>query len=150
MKQNSDTGRNESAVRFRFADTAEGVRFTIGVADRPATRLDYISMLLGGNVAQRSTWIRTAERVVEVSGGMYRDGVQHIVIDLDIGSHRLSRWMCMSGHRIAHGAFTLQRLAARAGSRAASPRALRASGLGSRGWRRRRPWLAAARADSPS
>jgi hypothetical protein len=71
------------AVRFSFEDVEDAVRFTINVADRPATRLDYVSMLLGGNLAQRSAWIRTAERVVEASGGTAPDGVKHVVTNLD-------------------------------------------------------------------
>jgi uncharacterized protein YbjT (DUF2867 family) len=71
------------AVRFHFEEVGGGVRFTIQVADRPATRIDYVSMLLGGNLAQRSAWIRTAERVVEASGGEAPHGVKHRVTDLD-------------------------------------------------------------------
>jgi nucleoside-diphosphate-sugar epimerase len=71
------------AVRFSFRDVPGAVRFTINVADRPATRFDYVAMLLGGNVAQRRTWIETAERVVAASGGRAPDGVKHVVSDLD-------------------------------------------------------------------
>jgi nucleoside-diphosphate-sugar epimerase len=71
------------AVRFQFADVPTGIRFTINVADRPATAVDYIGMALIGNAAQRSAWVTTAERVLEASGGTAPDGVRHSSADLD-------------------------------------------------------------------
>src|SRR5690606_10512110 len=71
------------AVRFQFADVPTGVRFTINVADRPATAVDYLGMALIGNAAQRSAWVTTAERVVEASGGEAPDGVRHAARELD-------------------------------------------------------------------
>src|SRR5690606_29844726 len=51
-------------VRFRFQDRAErgaSVRFIIDVVERPASRLDQLSMALVGTAAQTRTWKRTAE-----------------------------------------------------------------------------------------
>jgi nucleoside-diphosphate-sugar epimerase len=71
------------AVRFQFADVPTGLRFTINVADRPATALDYVAMALVGNAAQRAAWVTTAERVLEASGGVAPDGVRHAAASLD-------------------------------------------------------------------
>jgi uncharacterized protein YbjT (DUF2867 family) len=71
------------AVRFEFAEVPTGLRFTINVADRPATALDYVGMALVGNAAQRKAWVTTAERVVEASGGEAPDGVRHSAASLD-------------------------------------------------------------------
>jgi hypothetical protein len=71
------------AVRFQFADVPTGIRFTINVADRPATAVDYIGMALIGNAAQRSAWVTTAERVLEASGGVAPEGVKHSSSSLD-------------------------------------------------------------------
>ncbi|HSJ23573.1 MAG TPA: NAD-dependent epimerase/dehydratase family protein [Longimicrobiales bacterium] len=79
-------------VRFRFddveADTPDNirsdvVRFTIDVVERPASRVDQISMALVGSAAQKRTWQQTAENVVERSGGSSDEGVQEESWSLD-------------------------------------------------------------------
>lgn len=63
-------------VRFRFQDRDGGVvRFTIDVAERPASRLDQISMALVGRAAQTKTWKQTAENVARAAGGDTPHGV---------------------------------------------------------------------------
>lgn len=63
-------------VRFRFQDRDDGViRFTIDVAERPASRLDQISMALVGRAAQTRTWKQTAENVARTAGGDTPEGV---------------------------------------------------------------------------
>ena len=64
-------------VRFTFKSTATGLLFEINVYDRPATLIDTVGMALGGNYAQRSTWIAAAENMLEKSGGTSSEGVQH-------------------------------------------------------------------------
>jgi hypothetical protein len=57
-------------VRFRFQDRDNGtVRFIIDVVERPASRLDQISMALIGTAAQTRTWKETAENVARACGG---------------------------------------------------------------------------------
>jgi uncharacterized protein YbjT (DUF2867 family) len=64
-------------VHFHFADLSGGtLRFTIDVVERPASRLDQISMALVGSAAQKRTWIATAGNVLERSGGTSEEGVQ--------------------------------------------------------------------------
>jgi nucleoside-diphosphate-sugar epimerase/uncharacterized protein (UPF0548 family) len=57
-------------VRFQFQDRDDGgVRFTIDVVERPASRVDQLSMALGGSIAQARTWRQTAENVADLAGG---------------------------------------------------------------------------------
>jgi uncharacterized protein YbjT (DUF2867 family) len=57
-------------VRFSAADLGAGrVAFTIDVIERPASRLDQLSMALGGSAAQKRTWIQTVENVCDLAGG---------------------------------------------------------------------------------
>jgi uncharacterized protein YbjT (DUF2867 family) len=63
-------------VRFSCADRAGGVvRFTIEVVERPASRIDQISMAIVGSAAQKRTWISTAEAVCTHAGGHAPEGV---------------------------------------------------------------------------
>lgn len=63
-------------VRFAFEDIGPGaVRFTIDVIERPASRLDQLSMALVGSAAQKRTWKATAENVCEHAGGRADEGV---------------------------------------------------------------------------
>jgi uncharacterized protein YbjT (DUF2867 family) len=71
-------------VRFRFAELEDGViRFTIDVVERPASRVDQVSMLLVGSAAQKRTWTEMAERVLELSGGRSDEGVEEESWSLD-------------------------------------------------------------------
>lgn len=64
-------------VRFSFEDAGPGaVHFTIDIAERPATRLDRVSMTIVGRLAQRQAWTETARRIIEASGGHAPDGVR--------------------------------------------------------------------------
>jgi uncharacterized protein YbjT (DUF2867 family) len=57
-------------VRFIFADRGPGrVTFTIDVVERPASRVDQLSMMLGGSIAQKRTWTRTVSNVCDLAGG---------------------------------------------------------------------------------
>jgi NADH dehydrogenase len=63
-------------VHFEFADLdGDGVRFTIDVVERPASRLDQLSMALVGRLVQRRTWAVTAENVTREAGGEAPEGV---------------------------------------------------------------------------
>jgi uncharacterized protein YbjT (DUF2867 family) len=63
-------------VRFSFIDLAPGsIRFTIDVVERPASRLDQLSMALVGSAAQKRTWQDTAENVCAHAGGSSEEGV---------------------------------------------------------------------------
>jgi uncharacterized protein YbjT (DUF2867 family) len=62
-------------VRFRFDEAGDAIRFTIDVVERPASRVDQISMALGGSFAQKRTWIATAEAVCQHAGGRAPAGV---------------------------------------------------------------------------
>jgi uncharacterized protein YbjT (DUF2867 family) len=63
-------------VRFAFADESDGtLRFTIEVVERPASRLDQLSMALVGSAAQKRTWIQTAENVCTHAGATSSEGV---------------------------------------------------------------------------
>ncbi|CAN5643395.1 hypothetical protein BH23GEM9_BH23GEM9_06990 [soil metagenome] len=71
-------------VRFSFSDVAPTtVRFTIDVIERPASRLDQISMALGGSAAQKRSWTSTAERICAHAGGTSADGVMEDSWSLD-------------------------------------------------------------------
>jgi uncharacterized protein YbjT (DUF2867 family) len=71
-------------VRFSFADSRPGVvRFTIDVAERPASRLDQLSMALVGSAAQKRTWQATAENVCTHAGGRSEQGVEEDSWSLD-------------------------------------------------------------------
>lgn len=64
-------------VHFHFASIDDDViRFTIDVVERPASRIDQLSMAVIGSLAQKRTWITTAENVLERSGGRSDDGVE--------------------------------------------------------------------------
>ena len=65
------------AVHFRFSPRGSGIRFEIEVFDRAATLIDQAIMRLGGDLAQRRTWLETAGRVLETSGGESSEGVRH-------------------------------------------------------------------------
>jgi NADH dehydrogenase len=82
-------------VRFRFRDLEDGaVRFTIDVAERPASRFDQITMALIGTAAQTRTWKQTAANVAEKSGGRARDGVEEESWELDDESaEALESWI---------------------------------------------------------
>jgi uncharacterized protein YbjT (DUF2867 family) len=71
-------------VRFQFQDRDDGAaRFTIDVIERPATRLDQVSMALVGSAAQARTWKQTAENVVDLAGGRARAEVDEESWSLD-------------------------------------------------------------------
>jgi NADH dehydrogenase len=63
-------------VRFGFRSRDDGIRFTIDVIARPATRADQISMAVVGARAQRRTWIETAHNVVRAAAGRAASDVE--------------------------------------------------------------------------
>ena len=64
-------------VRFTWIPTNDGFRFEVNVYDRPATLIDTIGMAMGGSIAQRATWMRAVENMIEMSGGEAPEGPQH-------------------------------------------------------------------------
>ncbi|HSK17826.1 MAG TPA: DUF1990 family protein [Longimicrobiales bacterium] len=82
-------------VRFRFQDRDNGsIRFTIDVVERPATRLDQISMAIIGTAAQTRTWKQTAENVASAAGGTTPDDIDEESWDLDEESAEpLEEWI---------------------------------------------------------
>jgi hypothetical protein len=82
-------------VHFHFADLSDGtLRFTIDVVERPASRIDQISMALVGTAAQKRTWKTTAENLLERSGGRSEDGVQEESWSLeDEAARPLEEWV---------------------------------------------------------
>ena len=65
------------AVSFRAEPAPRGLRFIVEVNARASNWLDYLSLKMGGNMAQRLNWETVVERMVERSGGTAPDGVQH-------------------------------------------------------------------------
>lgn len=82
-------------VRFRFQDRDNDiVRFTIDVMERPASRLDQVSMALIGTAAQTRTWEQTAENVVDMAGGHAHGGVTEQSWELsDDSAEPLEEWI---------------------------------------------------------
>jgi hypothetical protein len=71
-------------VRFAARDTGpRAVRFTIDVVERPASRLDQLSMAVVGNAAQKRTWMNTAKSVCDLAGGRSASGVTEQSWSLD-------------------------------------------------------------------
>jgi hypothetical protein len=64
-------------VRFTWANERDGLTFQINVYDRPASLIDTIGMVLGGSMAQRSTWLAVVGRMIEAAGGTVVKGAQH-------------------------------------------------------------------------
>jgi uncharacterized protein YbjT (DUF2867 family) len=63
-------------VRFEFLDLDNAnVRFVVDVIERPASRIDQISMAIVGRLAQRRAWRQTAENVAREAGGEAPEGV---------------------------------------------------------------------------
>jgi nucleoside-diphosphate-sugar epimerase len=61
-------------VRFQVDDRdGDAIRFAIDVIERPASRVDQISMALGGSAAQTRAWKQTARNVAELAGGTADD-----------------------------------------------------------------------------
>lgn len=88
------------AVHFRFSPRSGGIRFEIEVFDRAATIFDRAAMRLGGDYAQRRTWIATADRILAESGGQSRKGVQHEAqwLDEDAAAD-IDAWLLRLIHR---------------------------------------------------
>lgn len=82
-------------VRFRFQDRDNGdIRFIIDVVERPASRLDQISMALIGTAAQARTWKETAENVARASGGQPAGDVTEQSWELgDESAEPLEEWI---------------------------------------------------------
>jgi hypothetical protein len=71
-------------VRFHCEDGhGTGLRFSIDVVERPASRVDQVSMALVGSAAQKRTWKQTAENVCALAGGHSEAGVTEVSWSLD-------------------------------------------------------------------
>ena len=71
------------AVRFLSEPRGSAVRFQVEVYERAANLVDMIAMRTLGDRVQSHTWTEVVERMVERSGGVARDGVQHDSAALD-------------------------------------------------------------------
>jgi NADH dehydrogenase len=71
------------AVRFRSEPRGAAVRFQVEVYERAASVLDLIAMRALGDRLQSHTWSKVVERMVELSGGVAREGVRHDSTTLD-------------------------------------------------------------------
>jgi nucleoside-diphosphate-sugar epimerase len=81
-------------VRFEIEQEPDVLRFTIDIAERPATRLDQIGMAVLGRGSQRRAWTQTAERVAEAAGGHTPDGVRHDAWELDDdAAEKVEQWV---------------------------------------------------------
>ncbi|HEX5705703.1 MAG TPA: NAD(P)H-binding protein [Pyrinomonadaceae bacterium] len=63
-------------VGFTSERTTRGVRFTVETLARAANVFDYVSMSTVGSFLQDANWVQVVERMIEVSGGKSRSGVE--------------------------------------------------------------------------
>ena len=79
------------ALVFHFE---RGPRFTVETLVRPATLVDAVGLAAGGGLLQDATWRETVSRVVDLSGGRAKGGVQEESAELpDEEAEALERWM---------------------------------------------------------
>jgi NADH dehydrogenase len=79
------------ALVFHFG---RGPRFEVETLVRPAGLADAVGLAAGGGLLQDATWRETVARVVEVSGGRARGGVQQESSDPDdVETGEIERWM---------------------------------------------------------
>jgi len=71
------------AVRFLCEPRGDAVRFLVEVYDRPANLIDFIAMRALGDRLQEHTWSHVVEKMLEISGGKAREGVQSETASLD-------------------------------------------------------------------
>jgi len=71
------------AVRFLCESRGDAVRFLVEVYDRPANVIDFIAMRALGDRLQEHTWSHVVEKMLEISGGKAREGVQSETASLD-------------------------------------------------------------------
>lgn len=82
------------AVRFLCEHRDAAVRFQVEVYDRAANVLDLVAMRALGDRLQDHTWSEVVDRMVERSGGVARDGVQHDSATLDDDEAKaIGRWL---------------------------------------------------------
>jgi NADH dehydrogenase len=82
------------AVRFLSEKCGATVRFQVEVYDRPANVLDLIAMRTLGDRLQDHTWSEVVAQMVERSGGVACDGVQHDSTTLDEDEAKaIGRWL---------------------------------------------------------
>ncbi|MEO5816504.1 MAG: NAD-dependent epimerase/dehydratase family protein [Gemmatimonadaceae bacterium] len=65
------------AVRFLCEERGDAVRFQIEVYDRAANIIDLIAMRTLGDRLQSHTWSKVVENMIERSGGVASNGVEH-------------------------------------------------------------------------
>jgi NADH dehydrogenase len=79
------------ALLFHFG---RGPRFEVETLIRPATLADAMGLAAGGGLLQDATWRETVARVVDMSGGRARGGVQQESSEPDEAEvEEIERWM---------------------------------------------------------
>ena len=102
------------AVRFLAEDRGRAVRFQVEVYDRAANVIDLVAMRTLGDRMQGHTWSHVVEKMIELSGGVSREGVQEDTESLDDDeAAAISHWLAeltverkrkMNAEKIAVGA----------------------------------------------
>jgi uncharacterized protein YbjT (DUF2867 family) len=82
------------AVRFLSEQRGDQVRFEVQVYDRPANIADWFAMKTIGETMQTRTWDSVVQRMIDESGGVAAEGIQHHEEDLDDQqSDRIEEWL---------------------------------------------------------
>lgn len=71
------------SVHFSARDVSGGVEFAVDTHSQSANVFDFVAMKLLGTFAQDANWKHVVERVVDLSGGIAKDGVQKSSEKLD-------------------------------------------------------------------
>lgn len=82
------------AVRFLTEQRGAAVRFQVEVYDRAANVIDLVAMRTLGDRMQGHTWSHVVEKMVELSGGLAREGAQDVSESLDEDeAAAISHWL---------------------------------------------------------
>jgi NADH dehydrogenase len=82
------------AVRFLAEQRGDKVRFETQVYDRPASLSDWFAMKTVGESLQSRTWDSLVQRMIDESGGVAAEGIQHREEDLDLQKEeRIEDWL---------------------------------------------------------
>jgi hypothetical protein len=71
------------AVRFLSEQRGDQVRFEVQVYDRPANIADWFAMKTVGEAMQTRTWDSVVQRMIDESGGVSAQGIEHHEENLD-------------------------------------------------------------------
>ena len=71
------------AVRFLSEQRGDQVRFEVQVYDRPANIADWFAMKTVGEAMQTRTWDSVVQRMIDESGGVAAQGIEHHEENLD-------------------------------------------------------------------